>query len=171
MILTSCRGARGDRLDLTMAIGIEVDNEDPLGLTGLREGVLQKGARVAGVGCTADALRSMQMAQGYIVESIERIGRDTAGAANGQGALGVAGSGSSNKGMRQDDVPGSGMRFPVDVVEDHAQGRVVVVDVGVVERLAHLGRLGVGDTVEAHGPVPIAQENRLRGRADGTKDV
>ena len=58
------------------------------GVVDLGEGILEQRAGVAGVG--ARGLGPVQVAQGHVVEGREGRGRDVAGAADGQGPLGLA---------------------------------------------------------------------------------
>lgn len=87
------------------AVGAEIHEPHALAVVGLREGVRQRGSRVAHA--LGDDLAAVQVPEGGVVDSVEDSGGHGGDAADGDVPLAVAHLTAGDEGMGEDDGAGA----------------------------------------------------------------
>ena len=143
---------------------------DGLAVVGLVERVLEQRAGVAHA--LADALGAVQVAERDVVEAVEQVARDLAGAADRERPLGLATSRAGDEGVGDDHVPGVVVHLLAHEVQLRLQHGLVRVDVLAPERAARGLGIGVGERPEddLHA-VGAGDATPARRRADLAHDV
>lgn len=108
---------------------MDFPDEDRFHVIGFGEGVLERRAGVAAAG--RDRLRGMEVAEGDIVEVREGIGRDGAGAPDGERALGLGFRHAGDKSVGDEDARAAGSEIRSHALKAGAQGGGVVADGGI----------------------------------------
>ena len=143
---------------------VEVDQPHGLAVTGLGEGVRERGPGVADA--RGEGLTAVQVAEGGVVDPVEDVQRDGGDAADGDVAFAVAGDGAGHEGVGEDDRAGTGPavgEIGADPVHGRAQHGLVTGPLDP-QRVLHQGRFEIGQTVEGDVAVVVAADDRVTAR-------
>lgn len=148
-----------DALGVDLAAGAEVHQPHRLAVAGLGEGVREGRTGVADA--LGEGLCAVQMAEGRVVDAVERPGGHGGHAADGDVAFAVAGCAADHEGVREDDGPGA--VGPLCEVGPYAVERGgedgFVARPRRLELVADQGRFEVGQPVEGDVAVGVAEHD------------
>ena len=149
-----------DELGAGHALGVEVDEPGALAVVGLRERVGQRGAAVADR--VGERVPAVQVAEGDVVDAVERGGGHPRHPADADVALGVGGLGAGDEGVGHHDRAGA-WAAAGEVGADADHGGVDRGLVGPGRQLPGLrqgARVEVGQGVDRDGAVLVLEQDR-----------
>ena len=141
---------------------VEVHQQDAFPLTGLGEGVRQRGPAIPDP--LGHGLRPVQVAQRDVVEPVEDVGGDRLHSPDRDRTFRPAGDRADHEGMRQHHRPGPrGSTGEVAAGLRHGAGQHLLVAARgrQIPRAAHQIRFEIGHGIKGDGAVRVGQQHRL----------